>query len=111
MSWNFIVAAIAATCLVAPASVQVALPSLVVRVADLDLSRTRDLRRLDRRISRAAATVCQPESQLDLEGINSALQCRRDTLAASRQLRDHAVALFSAKAHLAAETGKYLSRN
>jgi len=49
---------------VAPAAA--AAPSVTVSYRDLDLSRPGDVRTLYRRLQHAAASVCQPVSQLEL---------------------------------------------
>ncbi|WP_420382160.1 UrcA family protein [Novosphingobium sp.] len=77
------VAALAAICFVAPAAAQDEYTSIAVKVADLNLSRPRDVRRLDLRIARAAETVCQPETRLDLHAVNGITQCKRESVAAS----------------------------
>ena len=87
-----IIAALAAGCLVVPAVAQVRPASVAIKLADLDLSHTRDVRRLDLRIGRAAADVCRPESTLDLTGIIAGARCTRDSVASTRIQRDRAVA-------------------
>lgn len=92
---NLMIAALAANCLVVPLAAQVQPVSLALKLDGLDLGRTRDILRLDHRIARAAATVCRPESTLDLQSVNAAIQCTRDTIDATRQQRDRAVAKFA----------------
>ncbi len=89
---NFVIAALAANCLVTPAAAQVRPASVTIKLADLDLSRSRDVRRLDLRIGRAAADVCRPESTLDLTGMIAGAHCKRDTVAAAKIQRDRVVA-------------------
>ena len=94
---NSLIAAFAATCLVAPALGQT--PStrsqpvqVVVPAADLDLNTARDVTRLDRRIHRAAAAACGSVSTLDLVGRNVAARCIAATATAMRPQRDRLVA-------------------
>lgn len=54
-------------------------PSVIVQHKDLDLRTEAGARTLDRRIWRAAVTVCGTTSDFDLEGKNDVRQCRRDT--------------------------------
>ncbi|UAJ10111.1 UrcA family protein [Polymorphobacter megasporae] len=78
-----------------PAAAQAPPASIALKLADLDLSRARDVRRLDLRIARAAADVCRPESTLDLTGTIAGVRCRRDTVSATKMQRDRAVAKFA----------------
>lgn len=93
---NSLIAAFAATCLVAPASGHTpstrSLPvRIVVPAGDLDLGTARDVARLDIRIHRAAAAACGPVSTLDLVGRNVAARCTAATAAAMRPQRDRLV--------------------
>lgn len=80
----FLLAALAAGPVDAPASGQDAAQSIVVRSADLDLASARDRARLERRIARAAEAVCRPESTVSPELVSEARRCVRETVAASR---------------------------
>jgi len=63
-----------------PARAQVANQSVkVVSFADLDLRKRQDLRKLDRRIATAIASVCGPTSNVDPAGKNEARKCRLAT--------------------------------
>lgn len=84
----FLLVALATSCLAMPATAQTDGGVAIVRHADLDLSRVRDVKRLDRRISRAAAAACGPVSSLDPGGANLHAHCMRETIAATRIQRD-----------------------
>lgn len=94
---QFLIAAFAATWLVAPASAQLATTvsepvQVVVHAADLNLASAEDVTRLDRRIWRAATAACGPVSTLDLVGRNVAERCVVNTAATMRPQRDRLVA-------------------
>ena len=54
-------------------------PSMIVQHKDLDLRTEAGARTLDRRIWRAAVTVCGTTSEFDLEGKNDIRHCRSET--------------------------------
>lgn len=64
-----------------------------VITADLDLSRERDVRRLDRRIAIAAAWVCGPVSDADPVGKNATRRCRKEAAANVAAARARAIGL------------------
>lgn len=66
--------------------------TLTVSHADLRLDRPSDVRRLDRRIARAAERVCGTASDADLAGRNAVNRCHTATIASVRERRDVAVA-------------------
>uniref|UniRef100_UPI0035CB1047 UrcA family protein n=1 Tax=uncultured Sphingomonas sp. TaxID=158754 RepID=UPI0035CB1047 len=88
---SFTLVALATSCLAMPATAQTGDGIAIVHHADLDLSRMRDIKRLDRRISRAAAAACGPVSTIDPVGTNLHVLCTRETIAAARKQRDAAV--------------------
>jgi UrcA family protein len=88
-----ITAALLAAPLAAPAEAQ-SQRTQVVSHADLDLSRERDVRRLDRRISIAVKQVCGAASDADLEGKNEVRRCR--TLTSERFSAERGRAIASA---------------
>ena len=88
-------AAFAAALLVAPASAQpgsTPSPTQTVSYADLDLSRSSDVERLDRRIARAAQAACGPVSSSDPRGKIEARRCRAQAQQAAALQRDRAIA-------------------
>ncbi|WP_428630430.1 UrcA family protein [Sphingopyxis sp.] len=85
-----ILAALAATSVGQPVLAQSAptTPTVAVQHRDLDLRTEAGTRTLDRRIWRAAVTVCGTASDFDLKGKNDVRQCRTDTRSiASAQAR------------------------
>ena len=102
MNRQLVIAALAAICLVAPAAAQTSDRSVAVRHADINLSRSRDVVRLDRRIARAAANLCALASSFDLEGRLNKNQCVESSIAAARIQRDRAVARFKNAQHASA---------
>lgn len=68
-----------------PGDSQTAPDTISIRVIhdDLDLQTPKGALALERRIWRAAVTVCGPYSDFDLAGKNDVRQCRRDTQAAA----------------------------
>lgn len=58
--------------------------SIVVEHNDLDLRIEKNVRKLERRIWRAAQKLCGEAPAYDLEAMNAVRQCRRDT----RQMGD-----------------------
>jgi UrcA family protein len=97
---NLMIAALAANCFVVPAAAQVRPAIATIKLADLDLSRRRDVRRLDLRIARAAADLCRPESALDPVGGIAGGRCTRETIDAAKIQRDRIVAKFASRAEL-----------
>ena len=80
---------------VALAAAQSAAPSPATRTvshADLQLDRNADVRRLDRRIARAAEAVCGTASDADLAGRNAVIRCRDATIASAKARRDVMIA-------------------
>ena len=75
----------------APAFAQDA-QSARVSYDDLDLSRERDVRILDRRIRSAVEEACGPESDVDPAGNNEVRRCRTETLAIVAAQRQVAIA-------------------
>lgn len=76
-----ILAALFATPIGQPAFAQTAAanPTVVVQYSDLDLRTERGAKTLDRRIWRAAVTVCGTPSDFDVKGKNDIRECRRET--------------------------------
>ena len=64
----------------------------IVQTADLDLSSASGQRELDRRIVRAARTVCGEASDVDLEGKNAVRDCRSATIAQASAQREQLLA-------------------
>lgn len=52
--------------------------SMGVSYSDLDLRNDKHVRKLERRIARAAQSLCGEASNLDLAGMNDARACRRE---------------------------------
>jgi UrcA family protein len=86
-----LIAAVAASASALPARAQRTYTVAVDR-ADLDLTRARDVARLDRRIARAAETACGAPSPYDLAGTNDQPRCTRAAIAATAITRDLAIA-------------------
>ena len=63
-----------------------------VSTAGLDLRRERDVRRLDRRIASAAASLCGPMSDADPAGKNAVRRCRMDAAASAVGARTRLIA-------------------
>ncbi len=63
-----------------------------VPVADLDLTSRSGVRELDRRLERAAATVCGSRTSVWLAERAAVVACMRDALARARPARDAAIA-------------------
>jgi UrcA family protein len=63
-----------------------------VTLAGLDLSKRGDVRELDRRLERAAATVCGARATVWLAERAAVVSCMRDALARARPARDAAIA-------------------
>ncbi|MFN3370245.1 MAG: UrcA family protein [Sphingomonadaceae bacterium] len=63
-----------------------------VTLAGLDLSKRGDVRELDRRLERAAATVCGARATVWLSERAAVVSCMRDALARARPARDAAIA-------------------
>ena len=89
-----ILAALVAASSLTPALAQASAGDPVerVRVADLDLSREADVRRLDRRIRSAVEQVCGATSDADPAGRNEARRCRAETRARLAVQRQRAIA-------------------
>lgn len=62
--------------------------TVTVAHADLRLDRAADVRRLDRRIARAAEAVCGTASDADLAGRNAVIRCRTATIASVQSQRN-----------------------
>lgn len=76
-----------------PARGQVPDPSVaVVSVAGLDLQKRQDLRKLDRRIASAIASVCGPTSDINPAGKNEVRKCRLETNVRVAAARDRMIA-------------------
>ena len=105
LAFAAIASALAASPALAQEPVAVAGGTIVIRTADLDLSRHRDVRGLDRRIRAAVKLACGTGSDVDVAGKNRIRQCRADTLASIAEQRDQAIALARAQsgARLAAK--------
>jgi len=91
---KLLLALAAAATLTAPAIAQPAAApvSVVVSLADLDLSGAAGHRRLDRRIARAAQAACGPASTVDLVGQRRVRDCRITAAASVTPQRDAALA-------------------
>jgi UrcA family protein len=87
MQRPLLVAALAASCLVAPAAAQTARHSVTVRHDDLDLSSREGQARLDRRIGRVAREACGRPSPMDLPGSNARPGCVRDAVVSAQRQR------------------------
>ena len=88
-------AAFAAALLVAPASAQTGpapSPTQTVSYSDLDLGRSSDVRRLDRRIAQAAERACGPVSSSDPAGKIRVRRCRVEARQAAELQRSRAIA-------------------
>ena len=59
----------------------------VVQTMDLDLSKTADIAKLDRRIFKAASSVCQPPSFKDAEGQKKFKKCRDEARTSATEQR------------------------
>ena len=68
---------------------------IVVRTADLDLSKAAGQRTLDHRIAIAAVEACGVTSPADPAGRNEVLRCRDETSASVAANRDRLVELAS----------------
>lgn len=66
--------------------------TVVVRTADLDLSRPSGVATLDRRIAGAVRAACDAASDLDLVGSNRVSKCRTETMKSVAAQRDEAIA-------------------
>jgi UrcA family protein len=91
MNWPMLIAALAASCPLAPAVGQELSTSIVVDGRDLDLKKPRHVARLDARIARAASEACGNPSVADLVGLNAHRRCTLDAIASVRTQRDGAV--------------------
>lgn len=65
---------------------------IVVRIADLDLDKDSDRRRLDHRLARAAVEACGTASNADLAGRNEVRRCVQETRAFLAGERDRRLA-------------------
>ena len=63
-----------------------------VQVADLDLSKAKDRRTLDRRLQLAVQEVCGSASEADIAGKNEVRRCRSETFAAMASECDQRIA-------------------
>ncbi len=80
MNKILILAALAAAPLSQPVLAQPTAPhTATVAHADLDLSTTKGVKALDRRIWRAVVAVCGTAPDYDLEGKNEVRACQRET--------------------------------
>lgn len=84
-------AALAASLLAAPATARDGRVQ-AVRYADLRLDRPADVRRLDRRIWRAAQAVCGLAPDYDVRGRVMSWRCRTATIASVADQRERAIA-------------------
>ena len=100
MTRMIFVAFLLATGLTAPAPAQEGAGRQVASYADLDLSRSADVAKLDRRIRVAVAAACGVASDADLEGQTAERNCRAAALREAALQRSRAVG--SAAARLAA---------
>lgn len=75
MKTMILAALVAATAPLAPATAQIVNASATVATHDLDLSRTHDRQRLDRRIVVAARNVCGEASSFDVRGRRNVAAC------------------------------------
>ena len=80
--------------------------SVVVSVADLDLSTAAGVAQLERRVRRAAADACDVGTDYEIGDRFSALRCYSDAVAGSRE----AVTRLAAKRSLGAELALRVSR-
>jgi UrcA family protein len=98
-----IVAAFVAAGLPQLASAQPPLPeqARAVSYADLDLSREKGVRILDRRIAQAVKQVCGVASDVDVRGKNEVRRCRALTNASLAGKRDRALASAAASTQIA----------
>jgi UrcA family protein len=94
-------AVLSATLVVAPASAPAAEARQVVSYGDLDLSRSRDVAKLDRRIRTAVEAACGPASDADVKGKNELRRCHQLTLERVADQRARAIALSRPAAVLA----------
>lgn len=88
MTRLLLIAALAASSSAAPALAQADNRAVVVNRADLDLTRSSDVARLDARIARAAYTACGAPSPTDLVARNEHPRCVQEAVAAARIQRD-----------------------
>ena len=65
----------------------------VVQTMDLDLSKTTDIARLDRRIFKVASSLCQPPSFKDALGLKKFKICRDEARASATEQRLSKIAL------------------
>lgn len=66
--------------------------SVIVQTGDLQLSKASDIATLDRRLNKAARSVCATSGSLSLSEFRSASVCRSQALAGVRPSRDALVA-------------------
>lgn len=102
MKTLFLAALVAATVSIVPATAETITVTRPVAHADLDLSRARDVHRLDRRIAVAAGEACGSASSFDLAGQHEAQRCRVATIAAATRSRDALIASARADVTFAA---------
>lgn len=96
-----LLAAIAATTPLAPATAETVRTSRTVAVHDLTLSLPGHRARLDRRLALAARAVCGEASTLDVTGQRQVRHCRKSVLRQAAPARDRLVAQAVAATTLA----------
>lgn len=89
---NYLFALILLTSSAAPLQAQIPIAqsgkALVVRIADLDLSRAADRTLLDRRLDRAVIEACGEAMDFDLAGQSIVARCRLETRSAVNARRE-----------------------